>query len=504
MSILPIGAGAVISEGVHGLKRAIHQVFVRLERRCLDAIPERPIGAAEDLRHAEAVLGDLGRSLADHIAGLLVLASHETSSVRREAAQVARQESPYPVRSKGRKEVPVRFAGGTVFRFRTPYLVRKRRGMPGRPRKAGGRGKSGTGVYPVLAALGILWGVTPMLALDVAREATLVPFAEATDNLRERGIELDESTVCSITYHVADRILADRDALLAAMDGGTLEHGKILAGKRVAISVDGGRLRTREGGKRGRRRKKTNRRGFKATWREPIMTTIYLLDTKGKKVGKPFYNATMANWKDAYRMLSAVCIRLGLKHASEVVFLADGAIHIWDDVPGFVDRVGYEGPFIQVLDYYHAVEYLHDNAPLPRSWSEEKCRRWFRSAEQDLRAGDIESLIERVEQLSVGRGKGKARKTVLAYLERNRSRLAYADFKRRHIPRGSGPVESAIRRVINLRLKGCGIFWNPQNAERMLQLRCHLKAGRWSELATIVYGSPDETGQDLTNQKLAA
>jgi hypothetical protein len=37
---------------------------------------------------------------------------------------------------------------------------------------------------------------------------------------------------------------------------------------------------------------------------------------------------------------------------------------------------------------------------------------------------------------------------------------------------GSGAIESAIRRVINLRLKGNSISWYKENAEGMLLLRC--------------------------------
>ena len=68
----------------------------------------------------------------------------------------------------------------------------------------------------------------------------------------------------------------------------------------------------------------------------------------------------------------------------------------------------------------------------------------------------------------------------------------YADFARRGIPLGSGGVESAIRRVVNLRLKGPSIFWRKGNAECMLHLRSYLKAGRWDELMRrVMHRSPD-------------
>jgi len=69
--------------------------------------------------------------------------------------------------------------------------------------------------------------------------------------------------------------------------------------------------------------------------------------------------------------------------------------------------------------------------------------------------------------------------------------MRYDEFRRRGIPQGSGAVESAIRRVVNLRLKGPSIFWRGPNAERMLHLRCYLKAGRWAELMLrVMHRSP--------------
>ena len=47
---------------------------------------------------------------------------------------------------------------------------------------------------------------------------------------------------------------------------------------------------------------------------------------------------------------------------------------------------------------------------------------------------------------------------------------------------GSGAIESTIRRVINLRLKGNGIYWTEDNAEAMFQLRAAVVSGRWEEI----------------------
>jgi len=54
--------------------------------------------------------------------------------------------------------------------------------------------------------------------------------------------------------------------------------------------------------------------------------------------------------------------------------------------------------------------------------------------------------------------------------------------KRQHLPLGSGAVESAVRRVVNQRLKACGTFWLEDSAEGMLLLRSYLKCGRFDDL----------------------
>ena len=56
------------------------------------------------------------------------------------------------------------------------------------------------------------------------------------------------------------------------------------------------------------------------------------------------------------------------------------------------------------------------------------------------------------------------------------------------MPTGSGAIESALRQVVNLRLKSAGSFWLPDNVENMLVLRCALKSGRWDELVQEVLG----------------
>ncbi len=51
-------------------------------------------------------------------------------------------------------------------------------------------------------------------------------------------------------------------------------------------------------------------------------------------------------------------------------------------------------------------------------------------------------------------------------------------------------MESAIRRVVNLRLKGAGIFWHKDHAEQMLLLRAYYKSKHWQVLTRKAFATP--------------
>ena len=61
-------------------------------------------------------------------------------------------------------------------------------------------------------------------------------------------------------------------------------------------------------------------------------------------------------------------------------------------------------------------------------------------------------------------------------------RVRYDVFRSWRLPMGSGAIESTIRRVINLRLKGNSMYWTEENAEAVFQLRAAVVSGRWDEI----------------------
>ncbi len=61
-------------------------------------------------------------------------------------------------------------------------------------------------------------------------------------------------------------------------------------------------------------------------------------------------------------------------------------------------------------------------------------------------------------------------RVTIGYLENNRSRMDYPRYRRAGLPTCSALVESLIKQI-NRRVKGTEKFWNPTNAEKILQLR---------------------------------
>jgi hypothetical protein len=67
--------------------------------------------------------------------------------------------------------------------------------------------------------------------------------------------------------------------------------------------------------------------------------------------------------------------------------------------------------------------------------------------------------------------------------------LNYAKVLAHKLPIGSGAIESLIRQVINLRIKGNSKFWLKNNAEVMLHLRCQWIAKNWDNFCASIFNS---------------
>ena len=383
------------------------------------------------------------------------------------------------VRPDRKQSVRVRLLCGGVVDVVTPYALqpRPKRSEPGRRRD---RKVGGTCCFPVLAQLGIVDNATPALRSEVAwASSALGSLSEAREALLRRGVDLHVNTIRLLTERVADTCLVDRDAEGAM--GGT---PALLAGKRVVVAIDGGRIRLRKN-KRGRARK-SGWHGYETPWREPKLMAVYTVGADGRKDGDVvFYEATLASYDDAFALFVRCLGRLGLAQAAEVVFAADGSDHVWARVPAAIKALQIDPAKVYTfVDFWHAAEHLHEASKLVPGLTPYEASLRVRAWRVHLKAGRPDDLALALEAAATT-ARGDARTQLenhASYFRNNADRMRYPRLRAACLPIGTGAVESAIRRVVNLRLKGAGTFWDEDNAERMLLLRCRLKANRWRDV----------------------
>jgi len=77
--------------------------------------------------------------------------------------------------------------------------------------------------------------------------------------------------------------------------------------------------------------------------------------------------------------------------------------------------------------------------------------------------------------------RSKAILRALDSMEAHAPRMRYVTLETRKLPIGSGQVESAVRRVVNLRFKAPGSLWRELTVSGLMHLRAAFKAGRWDK-----------------------
>ena len=141
-----------------------------------------------------------------------------------------------------------------------------------------------------------------------------------------------------------------------------------LAGRRVVVSTDGGRVRIRTS-KRGKRTKKGRRR-YRTDWREPKLLAIYVVDEQGKieREFTPVLDGTLKGPDVVFRLIEFYLSELQIEEATKVLFIADGARWIWNRVGALWKRLGLKAEqCIELVDFYHVVEHLGTLASLKKS-----------------------------------------------------------------------------------------------------------------------------------------
>lgn len=327
-----------------------------------------------------------------------------------------------------------------------------------------------------------MWGVishaSPSYYSQISKFSVLCgSFSIVKDVLDGLQIGNNLERIRSLSLSVSKKCLAKRVTSM-------LRDGETVAGKRLIISTDGGRVRTRTYGK------ELNGAGthykFETPWKEPKLFVISIIDESGKIARKelPIYDATFTE-ESLFSLLGQYLKALNISEVKEVQFIADGALWIWNNAKKFLMDLGVSADkIVETLDYYHAVEHLKKLTDLLPSHKKDIKNSLFNELKTLLWNGNIERIIEKIEaQL---KRVTKKIKTEIAYFAKNKERMDYPNFRENKWLSGSGIIESGVRRMINLRFKSPSSFWKIENLDGLFFLRCALLSGRWNSILKTI------------------
>jgi len=404
-----------------------------------------------------------------------------------------RNHAATPLKAPERRTLKVRLLCGLILWITTAYCAPRRRpACAAKPRT-----EQAVGLYPELAALGFGKGCSPALQYKVARLVALSPSIDvAQQELHREGIVLDKKTVRRMAEQLGYQLLALRRRELLQWRTGELPASREFAGRRVAVQIDGGRVRLREN-KAARKRKKWagrrkgRRRRFDTPWREPKALILFEFDEQGTMIRKhrqPLIDGTLQGPDHLAELVAFHLYRLGAAEAELVVFISDGARWIWDRLAWIEARVGLDRSRTRhVLDFCHAAHHISlALAALGREGDER--REEYHRLRKLLKGSSWRKIVSELEEGASGLPPDHAVWTEIRYLQKHgeAGHLQYVTFRRQGIPCGSGAIESTIRRVINQRLKSNAIYWLEENAEALFAIRATLLCDRWEETMTRV------------------
>jgi hypothetical protein len=378
------------------------------------------------------------------------------------------------LRFNGYRTTSIMLLSGEAITIRSPYFAKAR------PKKRKGRKpkkrKNGTGAHFGLDFLGFVGRCTILLGSAVVQAALLCPSYElARKTLLSHAIKLDVKTIRRLVMSLGKRAIEHRGRL-------SLSENDTVHGKTILICIDGGRLRERTA-KRGRKCKGQKRQGFHSNWREPLQFVIQTINEEGVacKDHLPIYDATMGKIDFAFDLLEECLGNMNISNADHVIFCGDGARSYWKRIEPMMKRLGVVDHH-EVIDYTHAKQNLNEIiGMLPKKLTSKEVSKITEEWKNLLWQGNVDEIkVQIKKQISYPKKREKALAKFENYFNRNRERVQYASMQEQNLPIGSGCVESAIRRVVNLRMKSPGIFWKKETAEHMLFLRSQLLSGRWN------------------------
>jgi hypothetical protein len=164
------------------------------------------------------------------------------------------------------------------------------------------------------------------------------------------------------------------------------------------------------------------------------------------------YHCEIAPAQEFGRLLWATGVKRLADKAKELIFVCDGAVWIWRLVSHYFPDA------IQIVDWYHACEYLTPIADAVFSQDPER-QKWLQKVKDWLWHGRTQKVIQACQRYRHHGLAADVAQRAVTYYTNNQHRMDYAEYRKKGYWIGSGTVESACKQIATARLKIAGARW---------------------------------------------
>ncbi len=163
----------------------------------------------------------------------------------------------------------------------------------------------------------------------------------------------------------------------------------------------------------------------------------------------------------------------------EVVFVSEGAVWIWRLVEHYFPQA------TQIVDWYHASQYLTPIAETAFGAGTPQAQQWLTHTRTDLWEGRIQEVIQAC-RTCLAQAPSFAEKAITYYIH-NEKRMDYARFRQQGYLIGSGTIESACKQIAAARLKCSGARWTLAGVIATAKARAAWLSKSWDNLKPIYF-----------------
>lgn len=214
----------------------------------------------------------------------------------------------------------------------------------------------------------------------------------------------------------------------------------------------------------------------KEGWRQATAATVSIYDAQGSRLDTVYIGRMPEGEKTkAKRMLEEeVEARMAKQRFKYIVCIADGARDLWRYFRGKYPEA------IHVVDFFHVCEHLSKLSELFFGDPSE-AQAWYKKYRTILKE-DPKGAAKLLRAARYRRSITKKNPEIdaeIRYLQHNRTRMNYFEFRQKGLPIGSGVVEAACKNLIGARMKKSGMRWTIDGGQTVLTLRSLILSNRW-------------------------